>query len=524
VAAIQDCRGKYDSEGDWYGIRDETKDGDDTITWLGTQSWSAGKVGMVGSSYLGIVQWLVAHTQNPYLKALVPVVPPITFGRDAEAFRKLATYCNNNASMGSSALLELSWLITVNGRVNQNGTVYNLDEIANHLPMIEIPELLGRQMPGWKWLLQEENGRWEFYFARAAAGNWTDPIDLRKDYKGLYARVNVPILQISGWYDCASDFCFYNYQQVKRFSQFPNGKNNQQVMIGPWNHWIRLAPKIGEFDFGPESVVSIDDTAIRWFDRWLKDIRNGVDEESPVKVFVMGRNKWRKAGDWPIPGTVFTPYYLHSLGKANSHNGDGLLNDEMPENEPPDTYVSDPGKPTPSVTGLDNTDLIRTGPVDMSDIERRDDVLVYTSAKLKKDLEVTGPLQVILYVSTSSPATDFFVRLMDVHPNGKSYPVFYTYANPYSTRGLKAVDTDRNKRKILKCDIELPPTSNLFFRGHRIRVEISSTAFPLFRNLNIDGDVAHATEYNVATQMIYHDMKHPSHIILPIIPHEGDTE
>jgi putative CocE/NonD family hydrolase len=524
VAAIQDCRGKYDSEGDWYGIRDETKDGDDTISWLGTQSWSSSKVGMVGSSYLGIAQWLVSYTRNPYLKALVPVVPPITLGRDADAYRKLATYCNNNASVGSSALLELSWLITVNGRVNQNGTVYDLDSIAGHLPMIEIPEILGREMPGWRWLLQEENGRWEYYFARAAAGNWTEPIDLREDYRALYAKVNVPILQISGWFDCASDFCFYNFQQVKRFSQFPSGKNNQHVMIGPWNHWIRLAPKIGEFDFGPDSVLSVDETAIGWFDCWLKGIPNGIDEMPPVRVFVMGRNKWREADDWPLPETVFTPYYFHSSGKANSLDGDGFMSTHEPKNEPPDTFISDPGKPTPSVTGLDNTDLVKTGPVDMSDIEKRKDVLVYTTSELKEDVEVTGPLHTVLYVSTSAPATDFFVRLMDVHPDGKSYPVFYTYANPYSTRGLEAVDTDSNNRKILKCEIDLPPTSNLFARGHRIRVEISSTAFPLFRNLNIDGDIAHATEYNVATQTIHHDKRHPSHIVLPIIPQKGDPE
>ena len=518
VAGIQDCRGKYDSEGNWYGKRDETKDGDDTITWLGTQSWSSGKVGMVGSSYLGMVQWLVAHNQNPYLKALVPVVGPITLGRDPHTYRKLATYCNNNTGVGSSALLELSWLITVNGRVNQNGSVYDLDGIAGHLPLIEIPKLLGRNMPGWKWLLQEENGRWEQYFQRAAEGNWTGPIVPGKDYKALYAKVTVPILQISGWFDCASDFCFYNYQQVKRFSRYPSGKNNQQVMIGPWTHWIELAPKIGEFDFGPASVVKIDETALRWFDRWLKDIPNGIDKEPQVKVFVMGRNKWREASDWPLPETVFTPHYLHSLGKAKSLDGNGLLSLDKPENEPPDIYISDPGKPTPSVTGLDNTDLVKTGPVDMSDIEKREDVLTYTTSALKNNVEVTGPLCVVLYVSTSAPATDFFVRLMDVHPNGKSYPVFYTYANPYSTRGLQAVDEGAKGQKILKCEIELPPTGNLFFKGHRIRLEISSTAFPLFRNLNVDGDIANATKYHVANQTIYHDTNHPSHVILPIIP------
>jgi putative CocE/NonD family hydrolase len=164
--------------------------------------------------------------------------------------------------------------------------------------------------------------------------------------------------------------------------------------------------------------------------------------------------------------------------------------------------------------------LIKAGPVDMSLIEKREDVLVYTSAPLMENIEVTGPLQVVLYVSSSAPSTDFFVRLIDVHPNSTPYPVFYTYANPFSTLGLVAAGTGPDDEKIWKCEIELPPTSNLFFKGHRIRVEISSSAFPLFRNLNRNGGVAFATDYNVAGQRIYHDKKHPSHIILPIISGE----
>lgn len=518
VFAVQDCRGKYDSEGDWYGKRDESKDGDDTITWLGTQAWSSGKVGMIGGSYLGIVQWMVSHTLNPYLKALMPSVAPLSLGRDAETYRRLATYCNSNAGAGNSALQELPWLVIVNGRVNQNVEAYDMDRIAGHLPLIELPKLLGRRIPGWGMLLQEANGHWEEYVLRAAEGNWTKPIEEFQNFKDLYAKIDIPILQISGWFDCASEYCFYNFNQVKRYSKRSMGKNNQHVIMGPWNHWIRLAPKIGDFDFGPNSVIDTDEVALKWFDRWLKDIPNGVELERPLKVFVMGRNEWREVEEWPFPETQFTPYYFHSSGKANSFRGDGCLNMELPVEEPPDKYIYDPGNPTPSIMGLDNTELIKAGPVDMSPIEKRDDVLVYTSLPLKEDVEATGPLHVVLYVSSSEPASDFFVRLIDVHPNGTPYPVFYTYANPYSTRGLEPVDIGLEGEKIWKCEMELPPTSNLFLAGHRMRVEICSSAFPLFRNLNVDRDPAFATEYNVAKQTVYHDINHPSHIVLPLIP------
>lgn len=519
VFAVQDCRGKYDSEGNWYGKRRETDDGYDTITWLGTQSWSSGKVGMMGGSYLGIVQWQVAFTQNPYLKALIPEVAPISLGRDKEKYRKLATYCNSNNGIGNSALQELPWLVIVNGRINQNVEAYDMDKIVKHLPLIEIPNLLGRKLPSWERLLKESNGHWEEYIRRATKGNWTEPIKMQEDFPSLYSKVNIPILQISGWYDCASEYCFYNLNQTEKHSEGNDAKQYQYVLMGPWNHAIRLAPKIGDLDFGPESIVDFEKTALRWFDRWLKGIQNKVEKDLPVKFFVMGINKWRETTDWPLPESQFKPFYLHSSGKANSFFGDGLLSYEMPENEPPDEYVYDPAEPTPSITGLDNTELAMAGPVDMSPIEERNDVLVYTSAELKQDIEVTGPLSAVLYVSSTAPSTDFFVRLLDVHPNGIPYPVFYTYANPYNTRGLQPIDKGPKGEKILKCEIELPPTSNVFFKRHKIRVEISSSAFPLFRNLNVGGEVAYATKFNVAKQKIFHDKDHPSHIILPVIPH-----
>ena len=525
VYAVQDCRGKYDSEGDWYVRRNGTKDGDDTITWLGTQSWSSGSVGMVGSSYLGMNQWQVAHTQNPYLKALVPIVAPITLGRSPEKYRKLATYCNSNSGVGNSAILELFWLVIVNGRVNQNDAAYDFVKIVNHLPLIDIPKLLGRKLPGWERLLHEENGHFEQYLKRASEGNWKGPLGEPEDYRSLYERVNIPILQISGWFDCASEYCFYNYQLVKQYSKSLEAKKHQQVLMGPWPHRIPARieeSKIGDIDFGSKSVVGVDKVVIRWFDRWLKGISNGVENEPQIKVFVMGKNDWREASDWPIPGTKFSSFYFHSSGNANDLSGDGGLSPEMPSDEPPDKYVYDPSDPTHAWPGLDqnvtNTTLALAGPVDMRPIEKRSDVLVYTTAELKEDIEVTGPLAVVLYVSTSAPATDFFVRLLDVHPNGSSYPLFYGYANPYSTRGLQPVDKSPDGKDILKCEIELPPTSNLFVKGHRIRVEVCSSAFPLFRNLNIGGDIAYATEFNIAKQTIYHDKEHPSHIVLPIIP------
>ena len=512
VFAVQDTRGKYDSEGEWYGRRSERDDTDDTVTWLGTQAWSSGDVGMVGASYGGLVQMMVAPAGNPHLKALIPEVTPVTLGRTPEAYRRLAVY-----GRGNSAPSELSWLVTTDGRVNQNGGAYDWTELFRHLPLAELPARMGREIPIWEKLIRNEIGLWEEYLESAARNQWTEPITDWPDHRELYRAVDVPILQRTGWFDASTDHAFYNREQVLRYSESELARAQQHLLMGPWPHAYSGSSTIGALDFGEASVLDLRAIHLRWFDRWLKGVDNGVDREAPLRLFVMGRNEWREAWEWPLPGTEFVPFYLHSGGNANTSRGDGVIAREPPGDEPPDRYVYDPGDPTPAITGGENAEMAGDGPVDVGWIEERDDVLVYTTAPLEREVEITGPVSATLYVASSAPQTEFIVRLVDVHPDGAAYPVWYSYANAFGTRGIEPVGATAEGHRIWKLEFDLPPTSQAFLPGHRIRVQITSAAFPLFRHLNTDGDPAWEREWRVAEQTVFHDGERASRVVLPVV-------
>ena len=522
VLAVQDVRGKYDSDGDWYGKRNEGEDGSDTITWLGTQPWSTGKVGMIGGSYVGAIQYLVADQQNPYLKALVPMVAPNTLGRDLADYQRLAGY-----SGGETYSVNGMWLIMTDGRVNQSdpesGT---FDDAWGHLPRSDYPKIFGREMAWLPFAMNHRHGFWEEYLLRAAEGNWSGPIsdDWWKNYEARYRRVQVPILHVSGWYDCWAEQMIKNFQFIRKYAQEPLARDHQYLVIGPWQHRLGRSLKGLDYDFGPDAKINTDEVSARFFDRWLKGEDNGVDRQKPVRVFVMGENRWREADDWPIPGTRFTKYFLHSSGDAHlAQSGGGQLSTRKPGREPVDHYTYDPANPVLLPT------LSVGQPTDLSEVQKRPDVLVYTTEALKGPVEITGPLNVVLYVSTSAPSTDLLVRVLDVHPDGKAYSVFNPGSPPYRTHFSKDVETTADGTRIVKADMLLYPMSNLFRAGHRVRVEISSSfmvdarnfGLPIYgsRGLNVEpGTELTATRWNLAKQTIHHDKTHPSHIVLPIVP------
>ncbi len=519
VFAIQDCRGKYDSEGDWYGKRNEAQDGSDTITWLGTRSWSSGKVGMTGGSYLGMVQYWVADQENPYLKALVPMVAPTTLGRDRGDFDHIAGYAARESFRSN-----VGWMLSTDGRVGQAdgqgdiaGVVFQ--SALKRVAQADYPRIFGRPMKWLYFLQNQRDGFWEEYFLRAAAGNWSQPIDTDAwwtNYEERYRKVNVPMLHVSGWYDCCSEPLIKMFQSVRKLAADPVARNNQQLLLGPWqHHWGQQ--KAGELDFGPKAVMDPDDTSMQWFDHWLKGEDNGVDRQKPVRVFVQGEGRWREADDWPIPGTQFTNFYLRSTGEARLAKGGGRLATEAPAGEPADSYTYDPGNPTPEI--LHATGRWTSAPMDRATLERRDDILVYSTETLRTPIEVTGPLRAVIYIATSAPSTDLFVRLIDVHPNGKAYPAFIAWTDPYQTHWSKEVETVSDGTRIIKAEVRLPATSILFQAGHRVRVEISSAAAPTFRGLNVAPEMENTNSTGtVAHQKIYHDAAHASHIVLPVIP------
>ena len=332
----------------------------------------------------------------------------------------------------------------------------------------------------------------------------------------------VPALNITGWFDANYPGSPMNYQGMKQYGATPESRR-PSLVIGPWQHAINQRVVAG-FDYGPDAVIDLNGMICRWFDHFLKGIDNGVTDEPPVYVFVMGPNRWYAEQDWPLPQTNWTNYYLHSGGKANSLKGGGVLNTTPPGEESWDTYVYDPADPTPCAP-FTNGHI--DGAVDARIPSIRDDVLVYTTPPLAEDIEVTGPVEAKLYAATSARDTDWMVRLIDVHPDGYAALLCdgvlrARHRDPqregaFNSERLSKIEPNR----VYEYTIEFwRSTGNVFKKGHRIRVEVSSSYFPYYlRNLNTGADnIGLETRSVVATQKIYHNSQFPSHVTLPIIP------
>jgi putative CocE/NonD family hydrolase len=287
--------------------------------------------------------------------------------------------------------------------------------------------------------------------------------------------------------------------------------------MGPWAHGISRDGKVGDLNFGKQSTIEFRDMQTKWFDYWMKGEQTRADEWPAFRIFVMGRNEWRDEQEWPLERTEYTPYYFHSKGSANTATGDGTLSTAEPSDEPSDKFVYDPNDPVPTLGGC-NLVGCPMGPRDQTEAEKRDDVLVFTSETLKSEVEVTGPVKVILYAATTAKDTDWTAKLVDVHPDGKPYNLCDGILRA-RYRDSKDKPSLIQPGEICRYEIDLWVTSNAFQPGHKIRVEISSSNFPRFdRNLNTGEPFATGTKWIKATQTIYHDEEHPSHVLLPVIP------
>jgi uncharacterized protein len=315
----------------------------------------------------------------------------------------------------------------------------------------------------------------------------------------------VPALHIADWFDPLVNFVFESYHAVTERGGSELARNNQKLIMGPW---------LGNEIIGAKGEDNIA-MHIRWYDYWLKGIDNGIMKEPKVRIFIMGANVWRDENEWPIARTHYTNYYFHSGGRANSLNGDGSLGTAVPGEEKPDTYTYDPNNPVPSKGLVIVTDQ---RVFDQSDVEARNDVLIYTTPVLDKDIEVTGPIDIKLYASSSAVDTDFTGKLVDVHPDGKANNL-----NEGIIRARYRESLTEPKRlnpgEVYEFTINLGCISNVFKAGHRIRLEIASSYFPKYdRNLNTGHPVGMDAEMKVAVQTVFHEKRYPSHIILPVIP------
>ncbi|HVV71289.1 MAG TPA: CocE/NonD family hydrolase, partial [Verrucomicrobiae bacterium] len=486
VMVAQDCRGRGKSEGAWDPFRYDVEDGYDTQEWVGHQPWCNGEIGTAGGSYVGWTQWSAAPNSSRYLKAMVPVVP---FGN---------AYDLAYAGGAFQLALLMGWGAGVGGVVV---TPDQLSEAYLHLPLDTFGDQFEKKV-GYlnDWIRHPEYD--EYWKQRGM------------DYR--YRDVTVPALNIGGWYDIFSKTTIELVNEVRASSRNREVRRNQFVIMGPWTHGVGT-PKVGELDFGPESMLDLGQLQFKWFEYWLKGHDTGVQDWPALYLFVMGENRWRGENEWPLKRTRFTSYFLHGDGHANSASGDGGLSTEPPAAEKADGFTYDPQAPVPSLGG-NNLVGATAGPYDQAKVESRQDVLVYTTTPLEHDLEVTGPVKLVLWAASDAQDTDFTGKLVDVSPSGKAYNLCEGILRARYRH-------DRGKPELLvpgqseSYDIDLWVTSNLFKHGHRIRVEVSSSNFPRFdRNPNTGHAFGTDSELVPAHQTVFHDRDHPSHLVLPIIP------
>ena len=511
VVAVADARGRFDSEGEWDPFNPTHKtDGYDLVEWLAAQPWCDGKVGMMGLSYMGWTQWWTATQAPPSLRAIVPeVAPPDQFYN--------VPYQN-----GVMTGVLMDWAGNMAGHVGQimgpgpyGGFAASERRLNDYmqLPYLKLNELRGALDAPW--------------FEKWIRGNVaSDPY-----WRGIayqtpesYAKVAVPSLAVTGWFDADFPGAPMNYLAMKKHGATPEARQ-PRLVIGPWPHIFNQNRKVGAFDYGAEAVIDWDGYVCRWFDHWLKGAGNRVMNDAPVHVFVMGRNRWHAEQDWPLPQTRWTKYFLRSGGHANSLEGDGSLStSEAPAAAEFDAYTYDPGKPTRSpFTG----GHLEDGAADTRKSSSGADVLVYSTPPLEEEVEVTGPITAKLYAVTSARDTDWMVRLIDVQPDGFSAMLGegVMRARHRDPAREGAFNADRlsviEPGQVYEYTIEFwRPTANVFAKGHRIRVEISSSYFPYYlRNLNTGADnIGLETNFVVAEQKVMHTPKHPSHVVLPVIP------
>ena len=513
AVVIQDVRGRYSSDGEFYPFVNEIEDGYDSVEWVASQSWCTGKVGMFGNSYMGATQWLAAKSNPPSLAAIAP-------GITASDYHEGWTWHGGAFSLGFNLSWTLGSLVASNWdhlatRLYLSPKQLDLlidqkDDLTTsfeHLPLRELADFEGDLAPYYyDWL---DHPEYDDYWKRISI-------------EESHSEITVPALNIGGWYDVFLGGTISNFGRMTEVAATQEARSGQRLIIGPWVHGSQPSSISGEFNFGTRASaddLDLQGIQLRFFDYWLKGDDKGVSDEKPVRIFVMGENVWRDEESWPLARAEETRYFLHSEGRANSPSGDGLLSVEPPNDEPADVYVYNPIDPVPTHGGPLCGDLgfLPPGVYDQAAIEARPDVLVYTTPALERATEVTGPVVVTLYASSSALDTDFTAKLVDVRPDGyvrnlTEGIIRARYRDPRGPASLLEPD------RVYEYTIDLWATSNLFRKGHRMRLEVSSSNFPRFdRNANTGEAIGSDDEVFPALQSVYHTAQHPSHITLPIL-------
>lgn len=614
IVVVQDVRGRWASEGEFDPYVHEAEDGYDTIQWASGLPGAVPKVGMYGFSYCGAVQWQAAWSRPPALACIAPGM----IGSDAYQGKAYRNGAFSLASQQSWAFFVAQDTALRRGRrdwaAELSGLYAGIHAQYSKLPLSEQPGPLNELAP---------------YIGELLEHPLRDEYWLPLSLKERYGEIEVPALNIGGWYDLFIDGTIENYVGVRQHGATREAREGQYLYIEPWYHmpWSRY---VGELDFGPEAANVIDTLQLQWFDRWLKgniqavevsgasdaaeasevtdafstlDRSNASDAllavhavavpnvsiaantrekpdtlnvaiasnasqlsdtsaalkspdgshtfnatntpnvstapnlfnephvssapntpnvfAAPIQYFVMGSNTWRQAEAWPIPGAQLTDYYLHSTLRANSVNGDGLLDTELPGEEHPDVYVYHPSIPVPALGGRSGAvpELTPMGPKNQLPVEVRNDVLVYTSQPLAEALTVAGEVTATLFVSSSAEDTDVVAKLVDVYPDGRAINIAEGILRVSYRHGLERREPIV-PGEVMKLEISLGPTAITFLPGHAIRLDVTSSLFPTYdRNPNRllnPGEVT-AADFVTATQTLFHESQYPSSLRLPVI-------
>jgi putative CocE/NonD family hydrolase len=500
VVVLQDTRGRYASEGEFYPFREEGRDGFDTVEWAAALPYSNGKVGMFGSSYVGATQMLAAAARPPHLEAIFPVV---TGSEYYEGWTyQSGAFMQWFASTWASILAEDTERRRAAARSQWRDWVEPLP--VESFRLLD-PAPAGDLAPYYRDWVQHE--RSDDYWRAVRV----------KDH---FQEMQVKGLHGGGWHDLFLKGSIENYQGLRDHAATPEARSGQRLLLGPWCHGPTSEEgKIGDVVFGKDAVLDEEATALEWFDYALKGKSNAYATGAPVRLFVMGENRWRDEQEFPLRRTTHTRYFLRSRQSANGGGGDGALSLDAPRLEPAASFEYDPANPVRTIGGrLCCGGATQPGPYDQRPTESRDDVLVFSTPTLTRDVEVTGYVRLELFASSSAVDTDFTALLADVDPSG--YARFLTDG---IVRARYRESTERasllNPGQVYKLDLDLWATSNLFKSGHRIRLYVSSSNFPRFsRNLNTGESTLGATRMVKARQAIYHDAEHPSALVLPVIP------
>jgi uncharacterized protein len=506
VVIFMDVRGRYASDGEWYTFKHESEDGYDSVEWAGALPYSDGRVGMFGGSYVGATQMLTAIAHPPHLAGICPVVTASNYHSNwtyqGGAFQQ---WFNQSWTSG---LAQNTFARQLTDRTNATKGMWQL-------PLISYP-LFNEPADGRK---PESTAALAQYYLDWIAHPTEDWYWKQWSIEAHFSEIAVPALSIVAWYDLFQDGSFRNYVGIKAHGATDAARQGQHLLVIVGGH-AGNGPHIGDLDFGPESKFDEDAATLDWYDFLFRNVKNEFSGK-PVRLFVMGENRYRDEDDWPLARAKNTRYFLHSDGRANSVRGTGALSTTAPAAETPDHYDYDPANPVPTTGGplcCDGTHW-KPGPRDQRPVEARNDVLVYTTPALTADTEVTGPVTLDLYVKSSAVDTDFTGKLVDVWPDG--------FAQNLTEGILRARSRDSQEKPELlnpgqtyKLTLELWSTSNVFKKGHAIRLEVSSSNFPRFdRNLNTgDENNALGTRFVTATNTILHDAQHPSALVLPVVP------